>query len=78
MKFIIKEKIYIKDYYLGPSFSNKEIELKLKYQINYKQIKNVEKHAAKEISSGKVVHGFKADLIWRSCIKRKIYWLTKK
>ena len=58
-----KKKIYIKDYYLGPSFSNKEIELKLKkYQIKYKHIKNIEKHAAKEISTGKIIAWFQGQL----------------
>ena len=58
-----KKNIYVKNFYLGPSFSNKEIEIKLKkYQIKYNYIQNVEKHAASEISSGKIVAWFQGQL----------------
>ena len=54
-----KKNINVKNFYLGPSFTNKEIEKKLrKYQIKYTFIKNIEKYVAKEISSGKVVAWF--------------------
>ena len=63
MRYTRKKNIYVKNFYLGPSFSNKEIEIKLKkYQIKYNYIQNVEKHAASEISSGKIVAWFQGQL----------------
>tara|TARA_B100000579_G_scaffold390693_1_gene365354 strand:- start:19747 stop:21438 length:1692 start_codon:yes stop_codon:yes gene_type:complete len=48
-----------KDYYLGPSFSDKEVlkEIK-KFKLNYSKPNNIEKIIAKKISEGKVIAHF--------------------
>ena len=63
-KNLVGRKIFkLGNYYLGPSYSSKVISTKLKrYQIKYKQIKNVEHHAAKSISEGKVIGWFQDKL----------------
>lgn len=61
--FIGKRNFDIKNYYLGPKTSSNEVLTKLKkYQLKFKKINNIEKHAAKSISEGKVIGWFQDKL----------------
>ena len=57
--FVGKRNFFIENYFLGPKNSNSKILYKLKkYQIKYKKILQVEKHAAESISQNKVIGWF--------------------
>lgn len=61
---ILKRKLHpIRNNYLGPEYSEKEIEKTLKlYKIKFRKNKNIFKSAAKSISDGKIVGWFQDKL----------------
>jgi len=61
--FLSKNNFDVNNYYIGPKTSSIEVLTKLKkYQLKFKKINNVEKHAAKSISEGKVIGWFQGRL----------------
>ncbi len=61
----LKQKNKLENVFLGPDYSNKEIENVLKKtNLNYKKADNIEKGVAKMISAGKIVARFNGKMEW--------------
>lgn len=58
-----KKKFYLRTNYLGPSYSDLEIErILIDYKINYKKSKNITKEVANLISEGKIIGWFQGGI----------------
>ena len=58
-----KKKFYLRTNYLGPAYSDLEIErILIDYKINYKKSKNITKEVANLISEGKIIGWFQGGI----------------